>query len=288
MIQGSNEQDPTQESDNSPAQTAPVTAAIPDEATKAKCHCGEKPPRYKIALEILTLFFAIGSAVAAGVAVHYYNQQWQEMHKQTVIQRNVSVTTERAWLALSSGDVHVGAPNAHKLRLVVVDMQITNSGKTPAKQVFAEVVIDIVRNRVKWNAHYDGLPPTSQILNVILAGDSSKFSASLQHAAATGTEPTLFSEADWQQLVEGRDYIVVYARMTYRDSFGRWHWQHFCSWSAFAQGEFSAQNCTAYNDMDRIDLDDETTGHSPPSDPYLSEGEIRNFGPARTDEDKKQ
>lgn len=280
MNHGSNELDPTHEGNNSPGQTAPIAAAVPNEATKAKCHCGEKYPRYKITLEILTLLFAIGSAVAACFAVYYYNSQWQEMHKQTVIQRNVSVTTERAWLAMTSGNVRIGAPDAKKLRLAVVDMQITNSGKTPAKQIFAEVIVDVVRNNAKWNADYNSLPSTGQTTNVILAGDSSKFSASLQRAAATGTEPTLLSEADWQQLVEGRDYIIVYGRMTYRDSFGRWHWQHFCSWSAFAQGEFSAQDCTAYNDMDQTDLDDETTGNSPPRDPYLSEGEIRNLGAA--------
>jgi hypothetical protein len=278
-VEGDNRQEPKKHGDQSAHHPSAIAAAIPNNETKTDCHNCKGYPGYKIALEILTLLFAIASAIAAGFAVHYYNFQWREMHKQTVIQRNVSVTTERAWLAVTSGAIHF-VPNAKGLRAVFVDMEVRNSGKTPAKQVLAEVVVDIVPNGRKWSAEYNP-PTTGQIANVLLANDSMKFTATVQHLSPSGGgEQTLLSQADWQQLIEGREYIVTYSRMTYRDSFGRWHWQHFCSWSSPIHGQFSATDCTSYNDMDQTDLDDETTEGPSPKDPYLSGGQIRNRGPA--------
>jgi len=249
-----------------------------------KCRSGEKYPRYKIALETLTLLFAIGAAAAAGFAIHYYNRQWQEMRKQTVIQRNTSITTERAWLALTSGSTRY-LPNAQNLRTVTVDMEIRNTGKTSARQVFAQVQVNVVRNGQKVVLEYSPNSAITQVSMVLLANDSFNFVAPLQHTDAHGVmEAITLSPADWQQLLDGKGFIVTYGRLTYIDSFGRWHWHHFCSWTSpsgleHAANGFTAQNCTAYNEMDQINLDDDQSGSvTPLKDPFLMNGMIFNAG----------
>jgi hypothetical protein len=205
--------------------------------------------------------------------------QWQEMQRQTIIQRNASMLTERAWAILSSGSVEFSEPDAKGLRTFAVPIEIKNVGKTPAKNMFAEVVVDTFPNEGTWIARYKNQATTAQIANIVMADSSSKFSAALKHITDHLSEKTtLLSEGEWKQLTGGDSYIVVYGRMTYMDSFGRWHWQHFCSWATLAAGGVSGQNCTAYNNMDEANLNDKGDEGPPKNDPYIKDGKIQDAG----------
>lgn len=216
----------------------------------------------------------IAASVYGCVAV----QQWREMQKQNVIQRNASMLTERAWVILSSGGVGFSEPDAKGLRTFVVQMEIKNVGKTPAKNMFAEVVVDTFPNEGTWIARYKNQATTTQIANIVVADSSFKFSAPLKHDTDHGFLKTLLSESEWKLLTGGGSYIVVYGRMTYMDSFGRWHWQHFCSWATLAAGGVSGQNCTAYNNMDEANLNDKGDEGLPNNDPYILDGKIQDAG----------
>jgi hypothetical protein len=67
-------QQPAAQSDSRSNDGASIAASIPNNQTKSECLKCKSYPGTKIALEILTLGFAIVSAVAAGFAVHYYNR----------------------------------------------------------------------------------------------------------------------------------------------------------------------------------------------------------------------
>jgi hypothetical protein len=204
--------------------------------------------------------------------------QWHEMQRQTIIQRNAIMLTERAWVTLSSGSVEFSDPDPKGLRTLTVQMETKNVGKTPAKHIFAEVVVDTFPNEGTWIARYKNQPTATQIMNIMVANSGSKFPAPLVHITDHGFEKTLLSESEWKRLSGGDSYVVIYGRMTYMDSFGRWHWQHFCSWAALASGKFSGANCIAYNDIDEANLNDKGDEGPPKNDPYILDGKIQDMG----------
>jgi hypothetical protein len=152
----------------------------------------------------------------------------------------------RAYVVLKS-DIPPGLikPNEQ----VLTDDTYTNTGKTAAKNIVSDIVIKIMPN--------DGSIPrfdysAPHIINKIplLQADTSKKSQTLWVREGKEMVPLLPSQADIDELTAGRAYLMIYAKVVYRDIYGVEHWQHLCVWRPYAEVGFSSGACAAYNDVD--------------------------------------
>ena len=53
-----------------------------------------------------------------------------------------------------------------------------------------------------------------------------------------------------QDMLKGSRYVIIYARATYRDSFGIDHWTQYCADEAEVAMTTHSENCVNYNDTD--------------------------------------
>ncbi|MFI4869436.1 MAG: hypothetical protein ACHQDD_08805 [Steroidobacterales bacterium] len=260
MVEGDNKQNPTASGNQRADNTPTVATPIPDKQTKPECHCCKKQPGYKIALEVGTFFFALAGAVIASFAVHYYNKQWQEMHQQTVIQRNASINSERAWVALYPGPVSATvANNIPGPRSLKMDLQIRNDGKTPGKHIVADIVLEVIREGQVPSFSYD-VASTQYTQKVLFASSPVTIPAWIARDIGNGnTEPRILSAAEWQELMDGKGWVAAYGRVAYDDIFGKPHWQHFCTWFTplpnYPIG-LRGKACSDYNDTDNSNIDE--------------------------------
>jgi hypothetical protein len=65
-------------------------------------------------------------------------------------------------------------------------------------------------------------------------------------------KPRSLSAADIQQLIDGKDYVVVYGVISYSDVFGKSHFQQICLWSYLAPKPvvIDSSACTNFNRID--------------------------------------
>jgi hypothetical protein len=181
--------------------------------------------------------------------------QWHETQKQTIIQRNVSIVAQRAWLATSISEITYPEAAVRGLHKITLSMETKNIGATPAKRVLTVARVILVKRGQKLTFDYDRLPATDNAQALILPKRNFKFDAPLRedHAMA----PAVLSAIEWDKFQNGDFWLIVYGTTTYVDTFEKWHWQRFCEWSSPSPTDVGPLDCTAYNDMDKTDLDDD-------------------------------
>jgi hypothetical protein len=186
--------------------------------------------------------FTFVLAVAAIYQFSIMNGQLDSMRKD-----------QRAWVTVSVGDPQFTKDGASGNMTVSVPAVVTNSGKTPARQSSTDIVVDTVENGQSPTFAFDDVPRTWSTIGVILPNAPFKVDAPMLRSLVKGhPEPRVLSTADYQELVDGKDYIVICARSTYVDIFGKAHWHHFCAFnSPSTKGTLvTARACTNYNDVD--------------------------------------
>jgi hypothetical protein len=135
-----------------------------------------------------------------------------------------------------------------------------NIGKTPAKNIVGKWYLRMVRNGeplrltyhpknwwgITMGAIYPNEPPTTE--QAYWEPDN--------WTGGAGRPPTnKVTPKDYDDFVHGKAFLIIYGNLAYIDGFGISHWSHFCTWTTFAtansySGNYSAQNCTAYNAVD--------------------------------------
>jgi hypothetical protein len=58
------------------------------------------------------------------------------------------------------------------------------------------------------------------------------------------------TEELWYEVANGKFTVIVYGNLTYKDSFSRSHWTHFCH--AYNADNGGPESCLHYNDSDQI------------------------------------
>jgi hypothetical protein len=154
-----------------------------------------------------------------------------------------------------------GMSFAHK-RLAVGEtitgsVTIQNVGKTPATQMNGLWYIRIVQNGEKLRFRYPMNSSLGDRSGAIFPKDppiidnvySTKIDPSNKTAYPTERKVT---PEEFNSLLRGGAFVILYGRFTYTDGFGISHWTHFCSWTHFTQGQktIAAQDCAAYNAID--------------------------------------
>jgi len=156
-------------------------------------------------------------------------------------------TSERAWMEISFPPTLETFEN----KPVRMTVQFTNNGRTVARAVLAEVVIEMVPK--KESARFDyGLYHSLFSTGLITPGQGFPVAGEYfrQKVARSGEElkvPDL-SHEEYERFMGGNAYFAVYARVRYKDIFGIHHWTRRCYF--VSQGPAFASKCTNYADVD--------------------------------------
>jgi hypothetical protein len=134
---------------------------------------------------------------------------------------------------------------------------VENVGKTPATQMKGLWYIRIVQNGEKLRFRYPMNSSWGLTMGAIFPNDPpvvnnvnwTKIDPSNKTSYPTERKVT---PEEFNSLLRGAAFFIIYGRLTYNDEFGISHWTHFCSWTHFTQGEktIAAQDCAAYNAVD--------------------------------------
>jgi hypothetical protein len=169
-------------------------------------------------------------------------------------QLDVMRKDQRAWVAAVTGVPET--PPSGTGKLLRIPVEIKNTGKTSARDVKVEVIARIVKNGDDARCEYGNqVPGTSRGTKVFLPNAPRTFYGVILSAPATEktlAQPRVVSPDEIQQLIDGREFFVVYGRVSYRDIFNQQHWTHFCSWGGLGTkpAMFSSGSCFAYNEID--------------------------------------
>jgi hypothetical protein len=166
-------------------------------------------------------------------------------------------TDQRAWINLTVGAAKVTKDSAGNAS-ITVPITISNTGKSPAKKVLAEVVVEKVRNGDSPEFIYENRSRTYSVSGTLVPNATEEMDASLLKGKLHGTgeadsEPVFLTPFQYQDLTDGTSFLAVYARTSYVDVFDIPHSLRSCFFSKVSAPQpalTSAKACTLYNDVD--------------------------------------
>ena len=163
---------------------------------------------------------------------------------------------QRAWMSLSMGTVQF-PKDLDSIGKVPVSapITITNIGKTAARNIHTQAVMDYEVNGSSPDFIYDRRPRSEGTTGIMFPNSPFPMPATfMEGKQGGGTQPRYLTAAEYQDLTKGDGYMVVYVETTYTDIFGSQHWLHFCQFFASSQVvspvTVTSKACTDYNDTD--------------------------------------
>lgn len=185
---------------------------------------------------VIALFTAV-LAIVAVIQTFILNKQVDGMRKD-----------QRPWVS-----VDVKVPSLKASQPVLADITFVNSGKSPARRVYADIVIKFVKN---------GVPPTIDyetqrlFMQTGVIYPNAPMETAYAMAEPHQTVEHIATPEEVDSFYKGESLMLTYGRVTYTDFFRIQHWSHFCTWTAGASASpniisrFSARPCTEYVDLD--------------------------------------
>jgi hypothetical protein len=130
--------------------------------------------------------------------------------------------------------------------------QITNSGKTPAKDVQGDIVATVLRKGDDPTVGDFGLghPHNRVYVGAIFPGAPVPIAITVVRYGPSASETIVPDDALRQDIANGNRFIIFYGRITYHDIFGVQHWTQFCTGSGTAILD-NLKQCISYNDVDK-------------------------------------
>lgn len=134
------------------------------------------------------------------------------------------------------------------------NLQVTNFGKTPAREVKGEIIAtELMKGEQPAFDFSLGHPHNNFYAGAVFPTSPLPVSINVQRYGAKTA--TAISSAELRQDLESqRSYIIFYGRITYTDIFGKKHWTQFCTGSGKAMEgtvvEDTVKKCVEYNDVD--------------------------------------
>jgi len=166
-------------------------------------------------------------------------------------------TDERAWLNISSGIVQFPKDISSVSTVPVsVPMTINNIGKTAARTIRSEFVMDYEVNGQSPDFVYDGRVRTYSTTGIMFPNAPQPVEVAFAKAQLGNpngpAESRYLTPSEYQDLSNGNAYMAIYARATFADIFGTQHWLRYCTFFAApnAKAIVTARQCTDYNDTD--------------------------------------
>jgi hypothetical protein len=158
---------------------------------------------------------------------------------------------QRPWLDLTfttnSNALQVGDP-------ITAMAHVVNNGKTPARAITGDVVIEMIKNGEKSKLNYP-LPHSRFTVGALFPNrpmDSPVFSRVRTASDGISVEANPVSQAELDDFNQVKSFIIVYGIVSYRDFFGTWHWTKICGYfpKPNATGGVTAKWCADYGDID--------------------------------------
>ena len=174
-------------------------------------------------------------ATAAGISGWIFYLQWCEMHKSLV-------RDQRAWIVPT---ITIQPTTLDPKAPVGAHIHLANSGKTPARAIFTEVVIEQVNKNLSPTLSYPK-PDIMSLVGILFPNDPGS-----DVDAGIGGPPKPLNQAAYDSLVRGDSYIAAYLTVRYIDAFGIHHWVTECQWHAWAKGDFQSRACVEYANTDK-------------------------------------
>ena len=165
--------------------------------------------------------------------------QWYEMHKALVID-------QRAW-------INVPFPTTFPLDgpFIPATIQITNTGRTPAKNVEINIVATVLNKGDKPDlSHFGpGRAYNKVIAGAIFANAPITMTIPVVHYGPFQSENIVPDDTLRQDIANGKRFISLYGRVDYWDVLGVKHWTQFCTGYGPAISD-GLIDCIRYNDVD--------------------------------------
>ena len=231
-----------QEGEEAPGQ-APIVSPSPTQSNDAQKSEDKTVPwwkrtNWKVALEVVGIFFAIGYAIVTYL-------QWRDSNRNFLIE-------ERAWLTIST--IHTPEFKDGRALQQVAQVLIANTGKTPARNATIDCAMRIMQSAEPADLRYP--EPHQNIFSAIIIPNGS-FTLDVPKAGTIdSTQPIPISDREVDDLISGRRYLITYCRGTFNDFFGKPHWVKTCTPTIYFHGgsTYTYRNCIASNDTGDGDL----------------------------------
>jgi hypothetical protein len=191
----------------------------------------DSTPWWKILLEVAAVLVLVVYTPFAGL-------QWESMHDALLID-------QRAW-------VSVVVPNGFPLggSSIPASIQITNTGKTPARDVEGDIVATVLKKGEEPSFDFStGHPYNRLYAGAIFPNAPINTTITVVRYGSQSPETIIPTAELRQQIANGESYIIFYGKITYVDVFGASHWTAFCTGSGNALGDL--KKCLSYNDVDK-------------------------------------
>jgi len=133
-------------------------------------------------------------------------------------------------------------------------VHLVNKGKTPAKAISADFVMQRIKNGEEPTFDYS-VPHVNYSTGVLFPDESGDAHPSRlrKSSSCDSAEPETLTKSEFDDLKGTRVFFVVYGMIHYNDFFGVDHWTKFCGFAAISSTTSStvtAKGCTDYNDVD--------------------------------------
>lgn len=185
-------------------------------------------------------------AFILGIYAGFTILMWHEMRTSTEAANRNFRRDERSWMAFKfvEGNMTftIGKP-------FLVPTEITNTGKTPAKNVHGNIVVGILKK----GEHLDFIYTPGHANYAVTAGTIfpngkivESFEA-IKHGQERA-EAIIFTAPLKDEIFSGQSFIVVHGRIAYNDIFGIEHWTTYCRY--VLHPELISEECIRYNDTD--------------------------------------
>lgn len=154
---------------------------------------------------------------------------------------------QRPWLKLelTLNNLTVGQP-------ITATMKVVNNGKTPARAISGDMVIERVKDGEQAQINYP-LPHARFSTGLLFPNDPFVTPIKMVRKSSTGaTEDDLLMQSELEDFQKFRIFFVAYATINYEDFLGVDHWTKVCAVEVPANtpGDFTGKNCTDYGDVD--------------------------------------
>lgn len=218
-----------------------VPPAAQEKKTNKRCY--KTLDWWKKVFEVVGIVFAIGYAI-----VTYC--QWQD------IRHNFQVD-ERAWIKNRTDKDITGvyvnsAPvpwSSDVPTFPIWTVTLTNIGKSVATDIHSDGVLEILGNLQTPSMNFP-LVHSQSSLKVLYPQEDTPLTVSLDQISS----PRSLTKDEYDKLMTGDDYFVVFTQTTYRDQFGQ-HWSRMCNYAgAFDKSRsnsfvhrFAAKPCSDWN-----------------------------------------
>lgn len=165
-------------------------------------------------------------------------------------------TDQRAWVTVSLKPVQFPKDITQiKTTQVIAPIAINNVGKTAARNLVSNIVIEYEVNGQSPDFVYTNRVRTISTTGIMFPNSPQSVPVPFNEGKKgdTDTHPRFLTEGEFQDLIKGDGYMVVYGETTFSDIFGTKHWLHFCNFFVAPQAtdvQVSAKGCTDYNDTD--------------------------------------